>query len=133
MIPVETSTPAVRSQRIAALRPEGAATACLLADGGTVLVSHYLGGFLAPGDELEFSSSLSSSAATELRITRSTRARPKQIYLAPIGYVTQPKLDKCQEGFLRAEVVGGGLTRRSWCTSPIRRGARLFLPCRPQA
>jgi len=109
VIPVETSTPAVRSQRIAALRPEGAATACLLADGGTVLVSHYLGGFLAPGDELEFSPSLSSSAATELRITRSTRARPKQIYLAPIGYVTQPKLDKCQEGFLRAEVVGGGL------------------------
>ncbi len=109
MIPGEAPTAALRSQRITGLRREAAATACLLADGGTVWVSNYLGGFLTPGDELEYSPSLSSSAATELCITRSTRARPQQIYLAPIGYVTQPKLDKRQEGFLCAEVVGGEL------------------------
>jgi hypothetical protein len=107
--PVEAPAPPLRCQRITALRPEATATACLLADGGTVLVSQYLGGFLAPGDELEFSASLISSAATELRITRSNRSRPKQLYLVPIGYVTQPRLDKRQEGFLRAEVVDGGL------------------------
>ncbi len=109
MTPVEAPAPALRCQRITALRPEAAATACLLADGGTVLVSQYVAGFMAPGDELESSASLTSSAATELRITRANRGRPKQLYLAPIGYVTQPRLDKRQESFLRAEVVGGGL------------------------
>ena len=109
MTPVEASAPALRSQRITAISQEAAATACLLADGGTVLMSHYLGRFLAPGDDIEFSPSLSSAKATELLITRSNRFRPKQLYLAPIGYVTQPKLDKRQEGYLRAEVLSSGL------------------------
>jgi hypothetical protein len=111
--PVEAPTPPACRRSITSLRPEGAATACLLAGAGTVLVSRYLGGFLTPGDELEFSSSLSASAAAEILITRSSRVHPKELYLAPIGYVTQPKLDKRQEAFLRAEVVGGGLGIRA--------------------
>lgn len=109
MTPAQMPPPEARCQRITALRPEAAATACLLADGGTVLVSRYLAGFLAPGDELEFSPSLTTSTASEIRISRSSPVRPKQLYLAPIGYVSQPKQDKRQEVFLRAEVVGGGL------------------------
>ena len=96
MTPAQMPAPEMRRQRITALRPEAAATACLLADGGTVLVSPYLAGFLAPGDELEFSPSLATSAASEIRISRSSHVRPKQLYLAPIGYVTQPKQDKEQ-------------------------------------
>ena len=109
MSPAESPTPALRRERITAVRHEAAATACLLADGGTVLVSPYLGRFLAPGDDVEFSPCFTASAATEIRATRSNGLRPKQIYLAPIGYVTQPRQDKRQECFLRAEIVRGAL------------------------
>lgn len=109
MIPAEAPTPVLRCERITAVRQEAEATACLLADGGTVLVSDYVGGFLATGDEVEFSPSVGPSTMTELRICRPNRSRPKHLYLASIGYVTQPKHDKRQECFLRAEVVGGSL------------------------
>ena len=109
MIPAEAPTPALRRERITAVRHEAAATACLLADGGTVLVSPYLGRFLAPADELEFSPCIAASAATEIRVTRSNGLQLKQIYLAPIGYVTHPRQDKRQESFLRAEIVGSAL------------------------
>jgi hypothetical protein len=80
-----------------------------LADGGTVLVPQYLGRFLASGDELEFSPRITASATTEIRVIHGNGLRPRQIYLAPIGYVTQPRQDKRQECFLRAEIVGGAL------------------------
>jgi hypothetical protein len=110
------ATPAAsvpRCQRIAALRPDGAATACLLADGATLLVSHHLAGLLQPGDAVEFSPCSTGSVATELRVVRSGRGRPKELCLAAIGYVTQPKQDKRQESYLRAEVTGSALGIRS--------------------
>jgi hypothetical protein len=113
VIPAEARTPALRCARITAVRQEAETTACLLADSGRVLVSHYVGGFLAPGDEVEFSPSVGPSTMTELCISRPNRSRPKHLYLAPIGYVTQPKHDKRQECFLRAEVVGGSLGTRA--------------------
>lgn len=109
MIAAETPAINLRCERVTAVRHEAAATACLLADGGTVLVSPYFGRFLAPGDEIEFSPGLTASAATEIRVNHPHGRRPKQIYLAPIGYVTQPKEDRRQECFLRAEVVGSAL------------------------
>jgi hypothetical protein len=51
--------------------------------------------------------------ATELRVVRSGRGRPKELYLAAVGYVTQPKQDKRQESYLRAEVTGSALGIRS--------------------
>lgn len=109
MISTEAPIPALRCERITAVRHEAAATACLLADGGTVLVSPCFGRFLAPGDEIEFSPCLTASAATEIRANHPNGSRPKQIYLAPIGYVTQSKEDRRQEAFLRADVVGSAL------------------------
>ena len=100
-------------QRIAALRPDGATTACLLADGATLLVSHHLAGLLQPSDGVEFSPCSTGSVATELRVVRSGRGRPKELYLAAVGYVTQPKQDKRQESYLRAEVTGSALGIRS--------------------
>jgi hypothetical protein len=110
------ATPAAsvpHGQRIAALHPDGAATACLLADGATLLVSHHLAGLLQPGDEVEFSPCSTGSVATELRVVRSGRGRPKEFYIAAIGYVTHPKQDKRQESYLRAEVTGSALGIRS--------------------
>jgi hypothetical protein len=49
---MNTAQPAItgfRRQRVTALRPEGASTACLLADGGSVLISPYVAGFIAAG------------------------------------------------------------------------------------
>ncbi len=110
------ATPAAsvpRCQRIAALHPDAVATACLLADGATLLVCHHLAGFLQPGDGVEFPPCSTGSVATELRVVRSGRGRPKELYLAVIGYVTQPKQDKRQESYLRAEVTGSALGIRS--------------------
>jgi hypothetical protein len=72
-------------------------------------VSPRLGRLLAPGDSLEFSPCFTSSAATEIRATRSNGIGSKQIYFAPVGYVTHPRPDKRQECFLRAEIAGGAL------------------------
>jgi hypothetical protein len=110
------ATPAAsvpHGQRIAALRPDGAATACVLADGTTLLVSNHLAGLLQPGDGVEFSPCSTGSVTTELRVVRSGRGRPKEFYLAAIGYVTHPKQDKRQESYLRAEVTGSALGIRS--------------------
>jgi hypothetical protein len=119
------ATPAAsvpRCQRIAALRPDAVATACLLADGATLLVSHHLAGLLQPGDAVEFLPCSTGSVATELRVVRSGRGRPKELYLAAIGYVTQPKQDKRLESYLRAEVTGSALGIRSihLATSAVR-------------
>ena len=45
----------------------------------------------------------------ELRVVQSTPRRPTELYFVPIGYVTQPKPDKRDEYFVRAEVTGGRL------------------------
>lgn len=99
--------------RVTALRSEAAATACTLAGGGTVLLSRCLSGFMQSGDEIEFDPTLTTSTGTELRILRAAQARPKELYQTPIGYVTQPALDKRQDCFLRAEVPKSGLGIRA--------------------
>ena len=111
-------TPATaRRSPITAVKPGEATTALSLADGTTVVVARYLTAFARPGDEVEFNDSFSGESRTELRIVRAGRVRPKELYQAQIGYVTQPKTDSRQARFLRAEVVAGGLGIR-WIHLP---------------
>jgi hypothetical protein len=95
------------------VRHEGNATTCVLTGAGTICVSPFMGGFLRPGDEIEFSSEFTAPVAKEVRVTRAGGRRPSELYSAPIAYVTQPRQDKRQELFLHAEVASGALGIRS--------------------
>jgi hypothetical protein len=95
------------------VRHEGNATTCVLTGVGTVCVSPFVGGFLRSGDEIEFSSELAVPVAKEVRIRRADGHRLSDLYSAPIAYVSQPRQDKRQELFLRAEVADGALSIRS--------------------
>jgi len=108
---------AARRSPITTVKPGEATTALSLVNGTTVVVARYLTAFARPGDEVEFNGSFSGESRTELRIVRAGRVRPKELYQAQIGYVTQPKTDSRQARFLRAEVVAGGLGIR-WIHLP---------------
>ena len=110
----EPPLPASRCDRITEVRHEGNATTCVLTGAGTICVSPFMGGFLRPGDEIEFSSEFTAPVAKEVRVTRAGGRRPSELYSAPIAYVTQPRQDKRQELFLHAEVASGALGIRTF-------------------
>jgi len=100
----------LRQQVVTHLTPADGRTDCVLADQTRVSISDFLAGFVLPGDQLEFDVLRGSGEGIELRIIKNGQAgRSRELYEAPIGYVTKPKPDKRQELFLRAEVVAGGL------------------------
>ncbi len=106
---VETGASAaviVRQAQVLQIKPEGEKTACILSDGGRVLVSNLLGAQIRPGDEIGFPVALDcAGAGTEIYIRRtSPSARSRDVYQAPIGYATQPKTDKREQLYVRAEV-----------------------------
>jgi len=100
----------LRQQVVTHLTPADGRTDCVLADQTRVSISDFLAGFVRPGDRLEFDLLRGSGEGIELRIIKNGQSgRSRELYEAPIGYVTKPKPDKRQELFLRAEVVAGGL------------------------
>src|ERR1700688_373706 len=106
---LEASLPApfVR-QRVSKLRPDGSAIKCLFSAESSLTLSRFLAGFIRPSDQIEFNPA-AADPDRELRVVQNTSRRPKELYFAPIGYVTQPKPDKRDEYFVRAEVTDGQL------------------------
>ncbi len=90
---------------------EGERTACILSEGGRVLVSNFLAAHIRPGDQINFPVVLDSvGAGTEIYIRRtSPSARSRDVYQAPIGYAAQPKIDRREQHYVRAEVPQGRL------------------------
>ena len=74
----------------------------------SLTISRFLASFIRPSDQLEFDPT-AADPMRELRVIQSTPRRPRELYFVPIGYVTQPKPDKRDEYFVRAEVAGGRL------------------------
>src|ERR1039458_8953979 len=97
------------SQRIAKLQPDGSAIKCLFSDAASLTLSRFLAGFLHFSDEIEFDPT-AVDPNRELRVVQNTSRRPRELYFAPIGYVTQPKPDKRGEYFVRAAVTGSRLS-----------------------
>ena len=95
-------------QRVAKLQPNGSAVECLFSDGSSLALSRFLGSFVRSSDQIEFDPT-AVDPVRELRVVQNTSRRPKELYCAPIGYVTQPKRDKRDEYFLRAAVTGSRL------------------------
>ena len=97
--------------RIRGLRLEGALTRCTT-DGGDIMVPRVPAAYLRPGDDIGVGS-LNSSVNEYLAIQNSHRRKTRQLYFGRIGYVTQPKTDKRDEYFVRAEVPASGFGIRA--------------------
>src|SRR5258708_28261627 len=100
--------PPVVSQRVAEMRPDGAAVRCVLSDERSLTLSRFLTSFIRPSDQLEFDPT-AADPMREVRIVQNTVRRPKELYFVPIVYVTQPKPDKRGEYFVRAEITDSRL------------------------
>ncbi len=95
-------------QPVAKLQPNGSAIKCLLSDGSSLALSRFLGSFVRSSDQIEFDPT-AVDPVRELRVVQNTSRRPRELYCAPIGYVTQPRPDKRNEYFVRAAVTGSRL------------------------
>ena len=95
-------------QRVIRLQPDGPAIRCLFSDATFLTLSRFLASFIKPADQIEFDPT-AADPARELRLLQASGRRPREIYLASIGYVAQPKADKRNEYFVPAEIAGGSL------------------------
>jgi hypothetical protein len=97
-VPVET----VHGGIIKRVVPQADRVVCQLSRGAPVIVSSALGCYLWAGDEIVVPL---GGDETEIYVRKTASARPlRDLYQAPIGYVTQPKEDKRKELFVMAEV-----------------------------
>ena len=83
-------------------------------------LSILLAAHIVTGDELAFPIPTGDEISGEVHITKTavSSARPRDLYQAPVEYVTQPKLDKRGQHFVSAQV----------CEAHIGISA-IFLPC----
>ena len=98
-------------RQVLQIKPEGQKTACVLKEGGQVLVSNVLSAHIRPGDEIEFPLVLASQeAGTEIYIHKNSASpRARDVYQVPVGYAAQPKSDKREQLYVRAEVPHANL------------------------
>lgn len=96
------------ARKVVELQPVGPKTRLVFEDNATLTVNGFIASFLRCSDRLEFDLS-AEDPARELMVAQSRGRYSSHLYLAPVGYVTQPKLDKRQEYFLRADVLDGRL------------------------
>jgi len=101
----------LRRAEVLETQSEGNKTACSLSDGSRLLVSTLLGAHICPADQIEFPVFLDSAGAgTEIYIHKTSPSRRiHDIYQAPISYAAQPKSDKREQLYVRAEIAQGRL------------------------
>jgi hypothetical protein len=64
----------------------------------------------AIGDEITFAIPAGDAVGTEIYVTKAISSHMgSSVYLAPIGYVTQPKSDKRHQSFVSARVQQGNV------------------------
>jgi len=93
-------------ERVLGVNRQAAHATCTLANGTNVLVSSLLARYVGIGDEIAFPISSEGKTGVEIYISKSSVSSGlnRCLYQAPIGYVTQPKLDKLNQHFVSAEV-----------------------------
>jgi hypothetical protein len=108
--PIET----IHRGSISQVRPVGRGAAeCVLSQGSPVLVPGFLAAYLGFGDEIEIPIA-PNQAGMEIHVLKNASSRRlRELYQAPIGYVTQPQKDKRGELFVAAKTVGSSLGIRS--------------------
>src|SRR4051794_4947807 len=95
-------------RRVTRLQADGSGIRCLFSEDKSLTLSRFLGSFIKPADQIEFDPTV-ADPARELRVLQASERRPRELYFASIGYVTQPKADKRKEYFVRAEIVDARL------------------------
>jgi hypothetical protein len=76
-------------------------------------VPAFLAAYLSSGDEIQVPLG-SNQVGTEIHVRKNAASRLiRELYEAPIGYVTRPKEDKRKELFVTAEVLASGLGIRA--------------------
>jgi hypothetical protein len=106
-------------ERVESIERERNPAVCALANRGKILVSRILASHIVAGDEIAFPIPVGDAAGPEIHVTRAySSARDRFLYQAPVGYVTQPRLDKRQQHFVSAQVQHGQLGISA-----------IFLPC----
>jgi hypothetical protein len=95
-------------QRVTRLQADGSAIRCLFSEDKSLTLSRFLGSFIKRTDQIEFDPTV-ADPARELRVLQASERGPRELYFASIGYVTQPKADKRNQYFVRAEVVDARL------------------------
>ena len=98
---------------------EGETTVCSFKDGGTLLLSKFLGALIRPGDEIDLPLPTDSAeAGTEIYIRKtSSCGRSRDLYQAPISYAANPKADRRERLYVRTEVATSRLSI-SWIHLP---------------
>ena len=92
---------------------------CILADRARVLLPLFVASHIAIGDEITFPVPGGEAVGPEVYIAKAPSSGTRRsLYVAPMGYVTQPKLDKRDQSFVSAQVRSGSLGISS-----------VFLPC----
>jgi len=99
----------VCSERIATFVRQENAICCILANRERVLLPLFVASHIAIGDEITFPIPDQEAVGPELVIKKTRSVRRTCLYLAPIGYITPPKLDKRHQGFVSAAVRDGNL------------------------
>jgi hypothetical protein len=106
--------------RVASIESRYNPAFCLLANHSKVLLSRLLASQITVGDEIAFPVPAGDTAGPEICITKACSSGTNRcLYQAPVGYVTQPKLDKRQQHFVSAQVQHGNLGISA-----------IFLPCK---
>ncbi len=101
---VTPAAPMIHSGRIVAIIPQDGVAECRLAQGAPIIVSAFLANFLNPRDEIQVPLG-ESVTGTEIHITRERHSHgTRELYQAPIGYVTKPREDKRRELYALAGV-----------------------------
>lgn len=107
--PFSCSNPACRERVVSVLRQDDP-PCCVLANRAKIQLPHFFAAHVTAGDEIAFPIPEDQAKGAEIYVSkRATSTTEGYLYLAPIGYVTQPKTDKHNRLFVSAEVQRGGL------------------------
>src|ERR1035438_8686593 len=114
-----TSPIPVCRERVVSIQLQKNLAGFVLANRAKILLRPFLAGYIGIGDEIAFPVPTRDTIRAEILITRNSGSGPnRHFYQVPIGYVSQPKLDKRNQHFVSAEVQ-----RRSLGIGTV------FLPC----
>ena len=102
---------AILRRVVSGTKREGEKTVCHFNDGGSILLSNFLGTLIQSGDEINFPLPTGSAGAgSEIYVDKTSfSGRTRDLYKAPISYAAQPKADKRDRLYVRAEVSKGRL------------------------
>jgi hypothetical protein len=107
----EESAEATLRRVVSGMKQEGERTVCHFNNGGSILLSNFLGALIQSGDEINFPLPIDSAeTGSEVYVHKtSLSGRSRDLYQAPMSYAGQPKADKRDRLYVRADVSRGRL------------------------